>query len=253
MVAKNRPLRRGAIAAVALACGVLAASACATDLASESPQQILSASAAAIRGAKGYEMRADMHVHPGGTESVDLISAGGSNYSAKIAVNQGQARFIHVGGKAYLKASVRFWETDGVTSSLAETLAHNWYLFPSKDFAGLTADLQPFEPASFARCFVQDESPVSKLGTASVNGQQAVILKQPGGKPGLGPETLAIAATGKPYPLRITETGPTPAGGPKGCGSDGKADDTTGTVTMSDWGSPPPVTAPANAIKLPSS
>ncbi len=232
--------------------GLLAAGATAADLASESPQQIVQAVAAAVHGAKGYQLNAVIH-QTSGTERLNLIDAGGGAFDIQVEQGQETARIILISHKAYMKASTSFWVAQGVGKKLAQQLAPHWYKVPASEFTKAAGGLRQFEPSTLAQCIKQGNGQLTNAGTATVNGQRAVILKGAGGEPGTGPGTVEIAATGKPYPLRITETGPTLAGGTVNACNDGKASKATGTVTMSHWDKPPVVKAPPNPITLPNS
>jgi hypothetical protein len=230
--------------------GLLAAGASADSLSSQSPQQIVTAAVSAMKGATGYEMHFNMH-HPDMVGS--LIDAGNGKVAMTFEQNNtGTARVIIAGGKVdYLKASVRFWSKHGSSKSLAKLLAPKWYKVPKSEFGGLAKSLNQLVPTHFAQCAAKGNGALSNAGTSTVAGQPVVILKQAGGKPGTGPGTIAIATNGKPYPLRITSTGPTLAGGPVNSCSDGKTSKTTGTVTITNWNKPPAVKAPAHAVALP--
>jgi hypothetical protein len=251
-----RVIRHGLIvAAVATAIGgsgLLAAGASADGLASESPQQVVSAAVSAMKGAKGYEMHFNMH-HPDMVGT--LIDAGNGKLAMTFEQNNsGTASVILAGGKVdYLKASVKFWTEHGSSKSLAKLLAPKWYKVPKSEFGGLAKSLNQIAPAHFAQCAASGHGALSNLGASTVDGQPVVIIRDAGGKPGTAPGTIAIASTGKAYPIRLTSTGPTLAGGPVNSCSDGKASKTTGVVTITNWNKPPAVSAPAHAVALPTS
>ena len=66
--------------------------------------------------------------------------------------------------------------------------------------------------------------------TTTINGQKAIELKETGK---LFSGSLAIAATGKPYPIQITKQGRE-----------------TGRTTFTGWNQPAALSAPTNAIAL---
>jgi len=83
-----------------------------------------------------------------------------------------------------------------------------------------------------------------------VDGQPAVVLRGTANASGSGSGTLAVAATGPAYPLRITFAGGTTSGKTsKACGSVDKSV-TRGTMTLSHFNNLPAITAPANAVKI---
>lgn len=249
-------IRRGAVAALGttvLAGGSLIASeAAAADLASEPPQQIMQDVASALRGAKGYEMHFNLHKPSGESQRGEIIRAAHGGFYMKASLQPRQSiGLILVGGHAYFKASPSFWTSHGVSQSLAKVFAPRWYRYPTSEASKLKRQLGNITPSVFAQCLATDSPSQASVSTGTLSGRPVIILKSAGGEPGTAPGRITIAATGTPYPLRIVQTGPTSAGGPVNRCNDGKADNTTGTLTMSHWDSPPVVKPPAHAVKLP--
>jgi hypothetical protein len=71
---------------------------------------------------------------------------------------------------------------------------------------------------------------ITKGKTAKLSGQPAIILKQ---EHKLYAGVLYVAATGQPYPLKLTKTG-----------------QETGQITFTGWNDPVTVTPPTNAVEI---
>jgi hypothetical protein len=71
-----------------------------------------------------------------------------------------------------------------------------------------------------------------------------VIVRDAGNAPGSTPSTLAVAATGTPYPLRYVATGDARRGGPVDVCNTGKGGGATGTITLSQFGQIAPIQRP---------
>jgi hypothetical protein len=150
---------------------------------------------------------------------------------------------------------VPFWTAHGVNKSLASILAPKWYKYPASQASAITKQLGDISPSQLSQCIASDKDISGKGETVSsgtYNGQSVVLLKSAGTQPGTAPGSIAIAATGKAYPLHIEITGPTKPGGPKSSSCGGSGGGFTGSLTMSHWDTPPTVKAPAGAIALPS-
>ena len=258
MGSEGGQIRRRAVAAAGTAslvgAGLLVAAGAshANVTSSQSPQQIVQAAGTAVKHAKGYEEQAVLH-ETSGTDRVILIDGGAGHFDMRIAEPHGVAfRFILVGHKAYMKASLAFWKAqENASRQAAHQLASKWYKVPASEFKKTEGSLGALSRSELAQCIRSDNGTLSNAGTATVDGHQAVLIKEAGGQPGTTPETVAIAASGQPYPLRITVTGPTRAGGRITACNEGKASKATGTVKLSHWNSPPAVKAPLNAITIP--
>lgn len=101
-----------------------------------------------------------------------------------------------------------------------------------------------------SRCLVEDHGTLTLAGRTTIDGHSAILLKDAGNSPGSSPGVLAIAATGPPYPLRLTALGGQRAGGPIDVCNDGKASNARGTITFSRFRGVPPIQAPQGAEQL---
>jgi hypothetical protein len=170
-------------------------------------------------------------IHMAGTLGVDgkpnkidvqLQSDGGSG---SISLAGAQVDFVSVGSILYVKASAAFYVSTSIKPAIAAKLANRWVeLPPDTDFkpltlAGLAKSLN--EPDVGAK--VED-----KVTTGTLQGQAVVIIRSSDGS------KLYVAATGKPYPLKIV--------------NDAKSKDAAGTVTISGFGEHKTIKAPAGAL-----
>jgi len=247
-----------------VACAVLAVSALTTigiddsiaagksnGIASETPTQILNAAQAALKSAHSYVLTAEVK-QSGSTTGAKLIDDG-ARQEVGVTMGRSSADIILASGHAYMRANASFWKSQA-KSAAAASLAGLWLEVPNSTFKGLLSSLGSLEPSRLADCISDGpHGAITKVGTTTVGGTPAVVLKDAGNVPGDGPGTIAIAAIGPPYPLRIIATGPTRAGGKIDACNDGKADDSTGTITLNDYDHAPAIKIPIDPIKLPSS
>jgi hypothetical protein len=220
-------------------------------VASKTPTQILNAAQAALKSAHSYVLTAEIK-QSGSTMGVTLIDGGARN-EVGVTVGQSSVDVILASGHAYMQANAYFWKNQA-KSPAAARLAGLWIEVPESTFNGLLSDLGSLEPSKLADCMSEGpHGAITKVGTTTVGGAPAVVLKDAGNVPGDGPGTIAVAATGPAYPIQIAETGPTRAGGKVDACNDGKRNNSTGTVTLSDYDHAPAIKIPIDAIKLPKS
>jgi hypothetical protein len=92
---------------------------------------------------------------------------------------------------------------------------------------------------------------LSFAGHTQVDGQPAILLRDAGDGPGNQPETMAVAASGTPYPLRVTASGNQNPGGPTtGPCANGSGPTSVGSVTLSGFGQLGKLQVPTHAISL---
>jgi hypothetical protein len=103
---------------------------------------------------------------------------------------------------------------------------------------------------TLATCLGEDVGSLSSAGVITVDGRRATVLREGGNVPGGTPGMLAVAENGPAYPLRLTTTGPTRAGGKVDACNNGKGSTAEGTVTLSDFGHPPAFPAPTHPLKI---
>ena len=86
-----------------------------------------------------------------------------------------------------------------------------------------------------------------------MNGQPAVVIVDKGDKPGTSPGKLFVAATGRPFPLRVLATGKARPGGKKTRCSDSSGKDSGAAgdeLTFSRFNEELKLTAPPNPLDL---
>lgn len=214
--------------------------------ASKSPDQILTDSASALRGAHSYVMQGQIHQF-GHNERVRVVASSGS-LDVMLAGDAGRAEVILLPSGVYINADQAFWAAHGV--SRGGILAGHWIQVPPSDAQSVAASLAQFQPSTAARCLVENHGTLSTVGKLTVDGKPAVVVKDAGNVPGDSAGTLAVATSGPPYPLRVIDSGPHRAGGRIDICNDGRPDNSRGVLTFSQFGQAPAVTAPSHAIPL---
>jgi len=228
--------------------------------AGKSPAQILSDAAAALRAARSLHLDVENFALPGGSGTarfgVDLARSGAA--SATLQTEGVTAHFLYVGGKFYAQGK-GFWQKFAGAQA-ANLIGERWVVVPNN--AGL-ADFEQFlNVSTLARCFQLDHGTLSKGGTATVNGQAAVVLVDSGDKPGTTPGKFYVAATGTAYPLQVRTSGATQPGTPPGgtaCGGGSASGSPTPgtaassgstTIVLSRFNQPVSIKAPSDALDL---
>lgn len=208
--------------------------------------QIVNDAAGAMRGAGAYVIEVNATQNGGPTVAKIVRSASGA---VEISESLGAAssQVIVLPTAAYLNASKAFLSQQG---QLPASLAGRWLEIPAEGIQALTSQLGQFSPTRLAGCIASEHGALSKAGTTTVGGQPAVVVKDAGNLPGTQPGKLAVAESTPHYPLQLIVTGPRRSGGKLGACNNGTSSATTGTLTLSDFGHAPPITAPAHAIRL---
>jgi hypothetical protein len=216
----------------------------ATGLASKSPNQILAAAAAALRGAHGYAMQGTL-AEDHQRLRLELATTSSMALDLTFSIGDATAELIGLPSGSYIRANTTFWKSHA--GAAAARLANHWIQVPSSNARAVTSSLGALAPATLARCLVEDHGTLSLAGKTIVDGQSAIVLKDAGNAPGSSPSVLAVAATGAPYPLRYTATGGQRAGGRIDVCNDGKASDAHGVITFGQFGRVPPIRPPKGA------
>ena len=137
------------------------------------------------------------------------------------------ANLVSLGGVNYLKAPMGFWVASKVPAATAAKLAGRWVKVPADSSFSSTSKL--FTLSGFAASISYLNPGVTinpKVTTAKLNGQKVVVVSQSDGA------HVYVAATGKPYPLKIVTSG-------KGA---------NGAATLSGFGKRLAIKAPTGAI-----
>lgn len=159
-------------------------------------------------------------------QSVDLFVQG-DDATGSVTVGGQKIQLIATGGKVYLQAPAEVWSSQGVPEAIAAGLGGKWVAVPASEGSGfdsfsissLTDELRhPDQGAT-----IKDD-----VRTDTRDGQKVVLVSASDGS------TLAVAATGKPYPLQIEKKG----------GTD------PGTLTLSEFGTKKAISAPPSPLDL---
>ncbi len=210
----------GALAALALSAGACSSGG-SSDLASQSPTQILNAVKQAFSSASS--VRVTGRVNQGSQSgSVDLTTFSNSDFSGTISYGGNTVQVVRIGNNDYLKASAGFYQAQGSPASEASLLGGKW-VYGTNQQVGLGND---FTLSGLASQVTKPKPPVTKGATGTVDGQAAVALHSPDG-------TLWVATSGTAYPIEISQSG-----------SSG------GDIHFSAWNQGTAPTAPAGAINL---
>ena len=158
------------------------------------------------------------------TETVDLqLQSDGT--SGTVSEQGITINLISVGGDEYVKGPAGFYTKEKLASAVAAKLANKWVKLP----AGTNAI--EFSLASTAKS-LQDpqagETFKTKVESGTLNGQKVAIASLTNGS------QLFVAATGKPYALKIVNSATDPNG--------------KGILILSGFGDKKSITAPAGAI-----
>lgn len=213
--------------------------------ATKPPAQILTDAASALRSARGYVMQGQL-MQSGSPEHVRIVA---QNRSLEVAIKGGTGALgvIILPAAAYIRMDQTFLNSHGAGPPGLKP--NVWVRIPATSAQTLAAQLGQFSPHVIARCLVEGHGKLSLAGSETVSGQKAVVIRDAGNVPGGAPGTLAVAASGTPYPLQVRETGAKRAGGRIDVCNDGRAEDSRGEFTFSRFGAPPPITAPNHAAQ----
>jgi hypothetical protein len=165
-------------------------------------------------------------IHDAGqTIALDLsVSQGGGG--GTMTIRGSKVDVVRVGDEAYIRAGADFYRQVGAGSAAGQLLAGKWLKAPTTtpDFRQLLllTDLHTFVTEA-----LKPDGRVTKGDEKTVDGQKAIELKSSKGG------SLFVATSGKPYPIEFVGRGAS-----------------SGTVTLSDWGSAKAPAAPQNAIDI---
>jgi hypothetical protein len=247
-----------ALCAGLAACGSSGGSSGGGDEASKSPVQVVADAAAALKGAKSYHL--SVHVVPSDgstplTLDVDVVAP--SSASGTVTQNGVTAHFVYTGGKLFAQGKAFL---ASLSSQVADLVGDKWAQLPAAS-ASSFSDIT--NPGKLAACLVQSHGTLSSGGTATVNGQNAVVVVDAGDKPGTEPGKLYVAASGTAYPLKLeatakagsssssstsTDTNPTPSSsGSVDCSS---SSGSGGVATFTSFNSTASITPPPDAVDL---
>jgi hypothetical protein len=175
---------------------------------------------------------------------------------ASVTITEGTAvaRMVVLPKAVYLKANAAFWKASGGKkngATLARRLAGRWVKESSTSGKDLTAMFADLTPKHLAKCIDQGTGTLTKQPSESVAGQDAIVLRDAGDKPGTTPGRIYLTPDAPVLPLRIVQTGPRKAGKAASAACDDPDDKSTKSdVTLSAFGKVAKITAPRHAISL---
>jgi hypothetical protein len=214
---------------------------------SKEPAAIVSDAARDLSAVKSFHF-AGTEVDQGTT--VRLVGDAFANGTGRVTLTQGRltARFVELPGVIYIKANKTFWRETGerISDRLAGRLADRWIRQPSSKDLSLVSELTP---KKLAKCLTGSTGTMSKAGSATVSGQQAIVLRDAGDKPGTYPGRYYFTDKAPVLLLRVVQTGKVKPGRAKaGSCEDGDDTSTRSDVTFSRFGKVAKVTAPHGAV-----
>lgn len=199
-------------------------------VANKSANQIVTAAASAVNGAKSFTYSGTTRSN--GTSTGLKVSLSSSGDGQGTLTSSGQpVKIIKVGNTLYVSSTTAFW-TKNLGASAGQTLGKKWVSVSSGDsnYAGIAA---VFEAQQLTSQFLSTaNTSFTKGKTSTVNGQAVIAVV---GKSGSTVNTIYVATTGKPYLVRITSPG-----------SNG------GALNFTNYNKPVNPTAPPNPIAVPS-
>lgn len=201
---------------------------------------------AALSGIEGYALRAT-NTSGGQTLAVDVAYRAATAWRFSLHAGSLSWDAIVLGRTGYFRASLEYWMSHGGAS--AAKLAGHWLEVTAGTLQSTRTSLGGlFSPDTIARCMAEDHGTLSLVGRETIAGRPAIVIRDAGNVPGSTPSLYAIAASGPPYPLRITPIGAQRPGGRIDVCNDGTGGGVHGTITFAPLGQVPPITAPADAV-----
>jgi hypothetical protein len=222
-------------------------------LAEQSPQELLATTAGAVEKIHSYRLQGTYEDEDGrSTGSADVADDGAMRAHLTIAGGAVDLIITKGGSEAYVRGARGFWEHSGA-GAVAELLADRWVKMPRGGDSDITELVDQQDPRTLARCLRTDEhGRLTNRGLQTHRGRKVVVLEDDGTVPGSTPNRMYIAATGRPLPLLITESGPERPGGriDERCGDDPHDTTKWSRTVVSRFDEPVRVTAPSNALDL---
>ncbi|HEY6378960.1 MAG TPA: hypothetical protein VI316_07250 [Candidatus Dormibacteraeota bacterium] len=259
-------MRLERLAAAAGVIGVLTLSACgssgsgsgASGEIDRSTDQIISDTAAAIKGAHSFHMHGNF-TSGGDAVGLDLHIGGPQSVSGSITLKGTTAKLVLVNGDTYIQGK-EFFAVFG-NAQAAALVGDNWVKLPASAASSVQTSFALFaDTSTFSHCFLSTGSGTSLNKSASTLNGVAVIELTGGGS------TLDVAATGPTYPLRVSGSGGSsgsglgtkssdPACSPGGAsgsasGSSSSGSGGSGAILFDSWGVTVTVTPPPGALDL---
>lgn len=219
-------------------------------VARQDPQRTLRDARAALVGLRSYHLEGST-TDPDGTTTMagDVTAAG--NLRVTLHQQGASAQLIVVRGAVFLRAASRFWRNSYLSEQLATVIANRWIKAPPDH--GIARLSQQVRPRTLAHCLQSGGDEIADAGLQTYRGQRVRVITIAGKAPGSAPGSLSVAATGRPLPVRVLQTGPARPGGaidPR-CEDPSEPDRSTRSdIRLSGFDEPLHVTAPPDALDL---
>jgi outer membrane lipoprotein-sorting protein len=222
------------------------------DRAAQSPQEILADVRGALEGVDSYRFDATLVDKDGPGRVRGDVAAPGS-LRLKLEQNGTSAQLVATESQVYMNADRAFWDAQGggLPDQVVDLLSGRWVKVPADGNDEMRDLVNQFLPKNLAYCLSSETGTVTKGSTATVAGQETVVLRDKGDKPGTAPGELYVAATGAALPLRVRQTGPAkPGGSPDPRCSDGENDTKSGDIRLSRFDEDVSIKPPPDALDL---
>ncbi|MEA2197176.1 MAG: hypothetical protein QOJ25_1227 [Solirubrobacteraceae bacterium] len=208
------------IAVAVSACG----GASGNGVASKAPGAIVTSALAAVDNAKSAHISGRI-VSASSPIRLDLDLVSGQGGKGSMSEGGLGFKIVVLKHEIYINGSPAFWTHFGGAAA-AQVFQGKWLKAPASGRFASLAHLTDLH--TLLSTVLSTHGALTKVGTATVNGQSAVGIRDTtnGG-------TLYVATTGQPYPLEIRK------GGTSG-----------GRITLGNFDAPVSLTPPANAIDI---
>lgn len=191
--------------------------------------------AAQLASSVQHSVRNASSVHVNGAVSANGVPVNlnlginrAGDMSGTIRENGANLNVISASGKVYIKATPEFLKQANAPADVCTVVCGHWVELPPKEASQLLSQVSMASLTGGAGSSSGSrQAKVTEAGTATVNGQQAWVLKATDGT------TVAVSQQSTPYPLRVES----PNGGKQG------------VVQYSQWNTvPQPKAPPANQV-----
>ena len=214
------------------------------------PGQILAAMSTALEGVKSYHVDG-RETDADGTTSAAADIARSGDLRLRLRTGASSADILSVGRRVYMRANSAFWRSEeSLDGSLIGVLADRWILVPGDSIGNLAELTAQLLPKTLAYCSRRPTGKLTKRRSES-GGKPVVVVSDDGDSPGDAPGDVTIAASGRPLPLRVVQTGRSTPGGKFDARCDDKHDTTTASdLRFSRYDEPLALAAPKGALDL---
>lgn len=194
-------------------------------IASRAPETILRQSLAAANSLNS--VHATGAITSGGQHiRLDMTLVNGVGGKGQITLNGSTFRLVGINRYAYLQAPPSVWQKAGAPASAAKLLQGKWLRAPATGQFDAVAKLTDIHQL-FNQLLTQHGQHLKNAGTTTVAGRKVVAVVARNGR-------LYVATRGKPYPIRLTNTG-----------------SSAGQLDFDRFDQPVTLAAPTNTVDLP--